>query len=278
MSETSSGFREIRAGSHSLHLLGSVLVDDTIVRFSDEQPFETIGERYVFANGFSGAKESMAVPRCVAASAGYDARALGANHNHIANAISRYADEIVAVAGIEDKTQERNEAERVHLVGVSMGGAAVLRAALLYPKIATVTAEVPACISDTSQIIDFFQGIPERSRELKRLIKQRPGFVLCAAFSSLIGTVRRPLGFIGEAFELATEKVTKDIKAIQATPNSPHIRILLGDKDGIVRKQGVINAANRLGVEVIVLDTGHINGVLTDRNYTQKVIDMNKAA
>lgn len=277
MSETNLGFRELRAGSHSLHLLGSIMVDDSIVRFTNEQPYSQSSERYVFANGFTGTKESMSIPKCVAASAGYDARALGSNHNHIDHAISRYAGEIAAVANTEqDGATSMNE--RVHLVGVSMGGAAVLRAALLCPKVTTVTAEVPACISKTNQLLDLIQGAPERAAEIKKLVIEQPGFALRTAFYSMVGTIRRPLGFLGEMLELATEKVTEDINMLQNSPNPPHIRIILGNVDGLVRKRGVIEAANKLGVEVIISDSGHVNGVLTDRAYTQNVINMNRAA
>ena len=159
-----------------------------------------------------------------------------------------------------------------------MGGAAVLRAALTCPKVATVTAEVPACVSETSQLLDFLQGAPERAKEFKRLIQKEPGFALRTAFFSLVSTVRRPLGFMGEMIELATEKVTNDIEALQSIPNPPHIRIIVGNVDGLVRKRGVIEAANKLGVEVIIGETGHVDGVLTDRAYTQNVINMNMVA
>jgi pimeloyl-ACP methyl ester carboxylesterase len=278
MSETALGFRELRATDHSLHLVGSVMVDETIVRFRDEQPLEQASERYVFANGYGGTKESMALPRCVAAHGGYDARAMGSNHNHFENTISRYAGEIAAVAGLEDEKSTRKSVDTVHLVGISMGGAAVIRAALLCPKVATVTAEVPACLSDSSQLLDLLQGVPDHARELSSLIRNQPGFALRTAFFSLLGTIRRPLGFLGEAIDLATEKVTEDIRNLRQMERPPEVRILVGDRDGLVRKRGVIQAANRLGVEILVIDTGHVNGVLTDPKYTQRVIDMNKAA
>lgn len=278
MSETFTGFRELRATDHSLHLAGHVLVDDTMVRFRDEQPLEDTAERYVFANGYMGTKESIALPRCVAAHAGYDARAMGASHNRFGHAIARYASEISAVAAFEDETGGRPEVEAVHLVGISMGGAAVLRAALDCPKLKTVTAEVPACVSDTHQILDVLQGAPDRTKEFVRLIREQPSFALRTAFFSLLGTIRRPLGFLGEAVDLAIEKVTEDVEAIANMDNPPSVRIIVGNRDGLVRKGGVISAANKLGVEVLVADTGHVNGVLTDPAYTQTIIAMNKAA
>lgn len=275
MSETTTGFRELRATDHSLHLAGHVLVGDTVVQFRDEMPPEP-EERYVFANGFAGTKESVALPRCVAAHEGYDARAMGSNHNRIGNTISRYAEEIAAVASAENP--DNAEASAIHLVGISMGGAAVLRAALDCPRVKSVTSEMPACVSDTNQMLDLVLGAPDRTREFTRLITEQPGFALRTTLFSLLGIVRRPLGFIGEAVDLATEKVSEEIKALQKLENPPHLRIVVGDRDGVVRKSGVIRVANELGVEVHVENTGHVNGVLTSPEFTKRVIEMNKAA
>lgn len=278
MSGTTTGFRELRASDHSLHLAGRVLVDETTVRFRDEQPLDGAAERYVFANGLMGTKESVALQRCEAAHAGYDARALGSNHNRLGRSLDRYASEIAAVATVEDDERGAPPAEKIHLVGISMGGAAVIRAAIITPNVVSVTAQVPACVSDTSQLLDLLQGTPDRARELTRLVREQPGFALRTAFFSLLGTIRRPLGFLGEAVDLAREKVSSDIEAIQKLENPPTLRIIVGNRDGIVRKSGVISAANKLGVEVLVADTGHVNGVLTDPAYTQTIIAMNKAA
>jgi len=278
MSETNNSFRELRATDHSLHYLGRVLADDTTVEFRDELPLEAPVERYVFANGFTGTMESMALPRCVAAHEGYDARALGSSHNHPNRSIERYAGEIIAVAGVTNPELSAPEVTGIHLVGVSMGGAAVLVAARDCPNLLSVDAQVPACVSRTNQLFDLILGTSQRKREFQRLMRHDPGFALRAAVCGIAGVLRRPLGVAGEMVDLATRKVSKDIQAIQAMEKAPHIRITVGDEDGLIRKAGVIAAARELGVEVWTGKTGHVEGVLTDAEYTREIIRMNLAA
>ena len=275
MSETTHSFRELRATDHSLHLLGRVNVIDSEVMFREERPLEgDIDESYVFANGLFGTMETMALPRCVAASAGYNARALGAQHNRGNSAIGYYAQEIAAVASVDI-----NEApsRAIHLAGVSMGGAGVIKAAAICDNVVSVTAEAPACVSDTSVFLDTLLGAPKRLQEVVQLVRDEPAFALRAVMCSIANTPRRLRGLYGEIFDLATMKLAEDVAIIRSKPNPPHIRILVSDKDGMITKRGLVQGANRLGVEVIVVpDSAHVHGVLTGKAYTQRIIDMNR--